>query len=130
MFPIFPSVFFLQRLDHVFCIYLCRPARTDVPSMYAEDDGFSDEFTRSADIRSSRALGARSSSRYTTTTSEGYVQYSQPSLNGTYKIISPRRVGGLVLVCVVTVLLMCLYAFLIFMCYTYKGCSIMHGIGK
>lgn len=53
--------------------------------MYAEDDGFSDEFTRSADIRSSRALGARSGSRYTAgaTTSEGYVQYSQPSLNGT-----------------------------------------------
>lgn len=54
--------------------------------MYAEDDGFSDEFTRSADIRSSRAQGTRSSNRYTTsgqTATEGYVQYSQPSLNGT-----------------------------------------------
>lgn len=73
--------------------------------MYAEDDGFSDEFTRSADIRSSRALGARSSSRYTTATSEGYVQYSQPSLNGTYKIISPRRAGCLVFVCAANVFL-------------------------
>ncbi|KAG4079950.1 hypothetical protein HA402_006262 [Bradysia odoriphaga] len=54
-----------------------RPARTDVPSMYAEDDGFNDEFT--ADIRCTRTLGTRSS-RYT---SEGFVQYSQPSLNGT-----------------------------------------------
>lgn len=46
--------------------------------MYAEDDGFDDEFTRPADIN--RASAIRSSSRYV---SEGFVQYSQPSLNGT-----------------------------------------------
>lgn len=60
------------------CLFY-RPARTDVPSMYAEDDGFSDEQTRSADIRCSRASATRLN-RYT---SEGFVQYSQPSLNGT-----------------------------------------------
>lgn len=120
---VFPKTFIMRFVY----ICLCRPARTDVPSMYAEDDGFSDEFTRSADIRSSRALGARSSSRYTTTTSEGYVQYSQPSLNGTYKIISPRRVCGLVFVLFVLLMFsLCLYALLIFICYTYKGCFVMY----
>lgn len=59
-------------------LYL-RPARTDVPSMYAEDDGFDEQFTRSADIRISRTTAPRNS-RYI---SEGFVQYSQPSLNGT-----------------------------------------------
>lgn len=57
-----------------------RPARTDVPSMYAEEDAFEEEFTRSADIRQSRASLSRGSRYYT----EGFVQYSQPSLNGTY----------------------------------------------
>lgn len=52
-----------------------------MPSMYAEDDAFEDEqFTRSADIRQSRASLSRGSRYYT----EGFVQYSQPSLNGTY----------------------------------------------
>lgn len=58
-----------------------RPARTDVPSMYAEDDAFEEEFTRSADIRQSRASLTRGSRYYT----EGFVQYSQPSLNGSYQ---------------------------------------------
>lgn len=49
--------------------------------MYAEDDAFEEEqFTRSADIRQSRASLSRGSRYYT----EGFVQYSQPSLNGTY----------------------------------------------
>lgn len=60
----------------------CRPARTDVPSMYAEEDAFEEEFTRSADIRQSRASLGRGSRYYT----EGFVQYSQPSLNGTYQL--------------------------------------------
>lgn len=48
-----------------------------MPSMYAEDDEFGEAFTRCADIRCTRSPGH--SSRYI---SEGYVQYSQPSLNG------------------------------------------------
>lgn len=49
--------------------------------MYAEDDGFEDQhFTRAADIRQSRSSTTRCNSRYI---SEGFVQYSQPSLNGT-----------------------------------------------
>lgn len=62
-----------------------RPARTDVPSMYAEDDT-EDEYSRhhhppqQSDLRCSRASTIRST-RYV---SEGFVQYSQPSLNGTY----------------------------------------------
>ncbi|XP_055618314.1 hemicentin-2 isoform X2 [Toxorhynchites rutilus septentrionalis] len=56
-----------------------RPARTDVPSMYAEDDVFEDDFQRQAgDPRCSRASSTLRSSRYI---SEGFVQYSQPSLN-------------------------------------------------
>lgn len=68
-----------------------RPARTDVPSMYAEDDVFEDEFqqggrgghhpssgTGTVDPRCSRASSTLRSSRYI---SEGFVQYSQPSLN-------------------------------------------------
>lgn len=44
----------------------------DVPSMYAEDDCFTEEFTQTADIRYDRAgVDVR------------YVQYAQPSLNGT-----------------------------------------------
>lgn len=61
-----------------------RPARTDVPSMYAEDDT-EDEYARhhpqQPDTRCSRASTIRST-RYV---SEGFVQYSQPSLNGTYE---------------------------------------------
>lgn len=60
-----------------------RPVRTDVPSMYAEDDAFEEEFARAADIRQSRASLTRGSRYYT----EGFVQYSQPSLNGTYEQI-------------------------------------------
>uniref|UniRef100_A0A182Q665 Fibronectin type-III domain-containing protein n=1 Tax=Anopheles farauti TaxID=69004 RepID=A0A182Q665_9DIPT len=56
-----------------------RPARTDVPSMYAEDDVFDDEYQRQLDVRCSRASSTIRSSRYV---SEGFVQYSQPSLNG------------------------------------------------
>lgn len=59
-------------------VYKYRPARTDVPSMYAEDDTLEDEFTRQP-TRCSRASTIRST-RYV---SEGFVQYSQPSLNGT-----------------------------------------------
>ncbi|XP_058811961.1 uncharacterized protein LOC131676713 isoform X3 [Topomyia yanbarensis] len=57
-----------------------RPARTDVPSMYAEDDVFEDEFQQRhpGDTRCSRASSTLRSSRYI---SEGFVQYSQPSLN-------------------------------------------------
>ncbi|XP_062703212.1 uncharacterized protein LOC109406630 isoform X3 [Aedes albopictus] len=56
-----------------------RPARTDVPSMYAEDDVFEDDFQRQpGDPRCSRASSTLRSSRYI---SEGFVQYSQPSLN-------------------------------------------------
>ncbi|XP_038106447.1 hemicentin-2 isoform X3 [Culex quinquefasciatus] len=68
-----------------------RPARTDVPSMYAEDDVFEDEYQRGGqpqgqsghlqsgtDPRCSRASSTLRSSRYI---SEGFVQYSQPSLN-------------------------------------------------
>lgn len=60
---------------------LNRPARTDVPSMYAEDDT-EDEYKhpQQSDLRCSRASTIRST-RYV---SEGFVQYSQPSLNGTY----------------------------------------------
>ncbi|XP_062557837.1 hemicentin-1 isoform X2 [Armigeres subalbatus] len=66
-----------------------RPARTDVPSMYAEDDVFEDEFQRQpGDPRCSRASSTLRSSRYI---SEGFVQYSQPSLNDP-DLILPR--GG------------------------------------
>ncbi|CAO1422538.1 unnamed protein product [Diamesa serratosioi] len=61
-----------------------RPARTDVPSMYAEDDTLEDEFTRQP-TRCSRASTIRST-RYV---SEGFVQYSQPSLNDP-DLILPR----------------------------------------
>lgn len=50
-----------------------------MPSMYAEEEGLGDEFTRCADIRCSRTLGGHSSNRYI---SDGFVQYSQPSLTG------------------------------------------------
>ncbi|XP_055585522.1 uncharacterized protein LOC129738363 [Uranotaenia lowii] len=76
-----------------------RPARTDVPSMYAEDDVFDDEYQRhpggpgggpgganSNDPRCSRASSTLRSSRYI---SEGFVQYSQPSLNDP-DLILPR----------------------------------------
>uniref|UniRef100_A0A182JFD1 Uncharacterized protein n=1 Tax=Anopheles atroparvus TaxID=41427 RepID=A0A182JFD1_ANOAO len=65
-----------------------RPARTDVPSMYAEDDVFDDEYQRQLDVRCSRASSTIRSSRYV---SEGFVQYSQPSLNDP-DLILPR--GG------------------------------------
>ncbi|XP_050084371.1 uncharacterized protein LOC126570566 isoform X2 [Anopheles aquasalis] len=65
-----------------------RPARTDVPSMYAEDDVFEDEYQRQQDVRCSRASSTIRSSRYV---SEGFVQYSQPSLNDP-DLILPR--GG------------------------------------
>ncbi|XP_055373639.1 B-cell receptor CD22 [Condylostylus longicornis] len=59
-----------------------RPARTDVPSMYIEEDGFNEEemVQRPADIRQSHTTAVQGprSSRYV---SEGFVQYSQPSLN-------------------------------------------------
>ncbi|KAL7023357.1 hypothetical protein ACKWTF_012568 [Chironomus riparius] len=65
-----------------------RPARTDVPSMYAEDDT-EDEYSRhhqqQPDTRCSRASTIRST-RYV---SEGFVQYSQPSLNDP-DLILPR----------------------------------------
>ncbi|CRL07814.1 CLUMA_CG020768, isoform A, partial [Clunio marinus] len=62
-----------------------RPARNDVPSMYAEDDT-EDEYTRHpTDTRCSRASTIRST-RYV---SEGFVQYSQPSLNDP-DLILPR----------------------------------------
>lgn len=46
--------------------------------MYAEEDVLEEQFNRSADIRHSRASTIRNS-RYI---SEGFIQYSQPSLNG------------------------------------------------
>ena len=50
--------------------------------MYAEDDTTEDEYTRTTtDNRCSRASTIRSSTRYV---SDGFVQYSQPSINGTY----------------------------------------------
>lgn len=69
--------------------------------MYAEDDGSSEEFTRSADIRSGCGGGigggriidaggivgvmvGSGDARYgSASMTKGYVQYSQPSLNGT-----------------------------------------------
>lgn len=57
-----------------------RPARTDVPSMYIEEDGFNDEeIVRPAEIRSHNRITSPNNTRYV---SEGFVQYSQPSLNG------------------------------------------------
>lgn len=76
------NIYSLNNNDSIrLCAHVNRPARTDVPSMYAEDDGFEEEYTRAADIRQSRASLNRGS-RYVT---EGFVQYSQPSLNGTQK---------------------------------------------
>lgn len=60
--------------------------------MYAEDDGSSEEFTRSAEIRRTGATGGggggcsagAGDGRYgSSPMTKGYVQYSQPSLNGT-----------------------------------------------
>ncbi|KAL5283451.1 hypothetical protein ACFFRR_005995 [Megaselia abdita] len=61
-----------------------RPERTDVPSMYIEEDELNEEnMPRPAEIRHSRAAGPRSSSTSSHCyVSEGFVQYSQPSLNG------------------------------------------------
>lgn len=50
-----------------------------MPSMYAEDDGLADDFSRCSDVRCSRTLGGQSTSHFI---SEGFVQYSQPSFNG------------------------------------------------
>ncbi|XP_055908823.1 hemicentin-1 isoform X2 [Eupeodes corollae] len=59
-----------------------RPARTDVPSMYIEEDEFNDEENpRPADIRHSRVVGPRSSNSSHHYVSEGFIQYPQPSLN-------------------------------------------------
>ncbi|XP_055853449.1 hemicentin-1 isoform X3 [Episyrphus balteatus] len=59
-----------------------RPARTDVPSMYIEEDEFNDEENpRPADIRHSRVVGPRSSTSSHHYVSEGFIQYPQPSLN-------------------------------------------------
>ncbi|XP_055679203.1 hemicentin-1 isoform X3 [Lutzomyia longipalpis] len=54
-----------------------RPARTDVPSMYSSEEVLEEEVTGSTAIRPHHASISRSS-RYI---SEGFVQYSQPSLN-------------------------------------------------
>ncbi|XP_055853448.1 hemicentin-1 isoform X2 [Episyrphus balteatus] len=62
-----------------------RPARTDVPSMYIEEDEFNDEENpRPADIRHSRVVGPRSSTSSHHYVSEGFIQYPQPSLNAVY----------------------------------------------
>lgn len=45
-----------------------------MPSMYAEDDGLTDDYNRCT-----RTLGGQSTSHFI---SEGFVQYSQPSFNG------------------------------------------------
>ncbi|CAD7085072.1 unnamed protein product [Hermetia illucens] len=65
-----------------------RPARKDVPSMYIEEDGFNDEdLGRPAEIRHhSRASTGPRNTRYV---SEGFVQYSQPSLSDP-DLILPR----------------------------------------
>lgn len=58
-----------------------RPTR--MPSMYAEEDSLGDEFGRCADIRCTRTLGGHTHSNSSTRfISDGFVQYSQPSING------------------------------------------------
>lgn len=59
-------------------LHLCRP--TGMPSMYAEEDGISEECGRCADIRCTRPIGGHSST--TRFISDGFVQFSQPSING------------------------------------------------
>lgn len=65
--------------------------------MYAEDDGSIEEFTRNADIRCGRAIAVGrgtingvvdDDALYGSVSpmTKGYVQYSQPSLNGILKI--------------------------------------------
>lgn len=51
--------------------------------MYIEEDELNEEnLPRPAEIRHSRAAGPRSSTSSHCYVSEGFVQYSQPSLNG------------------------------------------------
>ncbi|XP_053970042.1 hemicentin-1 [Anastrepha ludens] len=78
-----------------------RPARSDVPSMYIEEDALNDEEavagTRSADIRAARILPSTLGPRCSASTtgsqhhyiSEGFIQYAQPSLNDP-DLILPR----------------------------------------
>lgn len=54
-----------------------------MPSMYAEEESLADEFGRCADIRCTRMVGTPSTNRFI---SEGFVQYSQPSLNGVVEL--------------------------------------------
>ncbi|GAB0094140.1 Immunoglobulin-like domain [Sergentomyia squamirostris] len=55
-----------------------RPARTDVPSMYSGEEVLEEEVAGSTTIRPPHHASISRSSRYI---SEGFVQYSQPSLN-------------------------------------------------
>ncbi|KNC31551.1 hypothetical protein FF38_12773 [Lucilia cuprina] len=73
----------------------CTPARNDVPSMYIEEDELNDEEAamggaRAAEIRTRVAphsMGPRCSTSTSSSQhhyiSEGFIQYAQPSLNGT-----------------------------------------------